>query len=227
MTTVNVEAEIASLTSRIKTRKEEAKDYRDEGDFRSAINILNEAVAMMRNSPLYPGLQGSGPATPSEKTLALHLADCLGMIGGNYRRMGDLDEALRQFELGRVYEEADRLDVNSSYNLVNAITLPLEKRSMTVTEQHDSLKRAVAAIDRQVHGERRNDRWAWADLGLCQLLLGDIEAARNSYRRMQDLGDSETARSVLAVMRRLQGALEDSDPKAANWLRRGVLLFET
>src|SRR5262249_30282884 len=126
MTTVNVEAEISSLTTRVKTRKEEAKDYRDEGDIPSAINVLKEAVAMNPNSPLYPGVQSSGPATPSEKTLAAQLTDCLGMLGGNYRRMNDLDEALRQFELGRVYEEAERLDVNSSYNLVNAITLPLE-----------------------------------------------------------------------------------------------------
>lgn len=228
MTIVNAEAEIAGLTSRVKARKEEAKDYRDEGDIPAAIQVLEEAVTLLRNSPLHAGLQqGSGPATPSEKTLASHLADCLGMIGGNLRRLDRLVEALKHFELGRVYEEEDRLDVNSSYNLVNAISLPLEMRSKTATEQREALLRAIAAIDRQVRGERRSDRWAWADLGQCQLLLGDASAARGSYQRVITLGDAETIRSVLTVLRRLLGAVADSDPKVGEVLRQGIEFIES
>lgn len=82
--------------------------------------------------------------------------------------------------------------------------------------------RAIAAIQRQVNlEERRNDRWAWADLGECQLLLGDLEGAKTSYKRVRELGNADTVASVVSVLRRLQKALE-SDSKAREALKQGI-----
>src|SRR4030095_16481609 len=198
----NAEQEIARLTSRVKLRKEEAKDLREDGDITGAIETLTEAVAALTASPLHENLELAIDATAPQRALAGHLADCLGMIGGNYRRLNRLEEALVAFERGRTYEEAERFQLTSSYNMVNAITLPLEMRSRTTEQQHDALERAVAAINRQVKGPRRGDRWAWADLGQCQLVLGDLESAEKSYKRVRDLGDDDTLRSLVAVRRR-------------------------
>ena len=221
----NAEHEIARLNLQVKLHKEEARALRDEGDLAGAIDALQDVVTMLTASPFYADLLSSSqPALPAEKILAMHLADCLGMIGGNYRRLNHLDEALASFERGRTFEEADRLDVSSSYNLVNAVTLPLEMEARTAAQQHDLLRRAVASIDRQVRGERRNDRWAWADLGQCQLLIGDLESASKSYQRVRALGTEDTMASIVAVLRRLAGALEARDPQVAAWLREGVAL---
>ena len=103
------------------------------------------------------------------------------MLGGNHRRLEQLDRALLAFQDGARIEAADRLEVLSSYNLVNAIVLPIEMKDSTATQQRSALRKAVEAIARQVHGARRNDRWAWADLGQCQLLLG--EAGGNPFER--------------------------------------------
>ena len=217
--------EIARVNLQVKLHKEEAKALRDEGDLAGAIDTLQDVVTMLAASPFYPDLLSSSqPASPAEKILATHLADCLGMIGGNYRRLNRLDEALASFERGRTFEEADRLDLTSSYNLVNAVTLPLEMQARTAAQQHDPLRRAVAAIDRQVRGERRNDRWAWADLGQCQLLIGDLESAAKSYQRVRALGTEDALESIVAVLRRLAGALEAREPQVAAWLREGVSL---
>lgn len=215
-------ADLASVAARVKARKEEAKDCRDAGDLAGAVDVLAQTVAMLKASRWYASMSGDAEVGAGEKALAAHLADCLGMLGGNHRRMNALDLALEAFEDGSRWERDARLDVQSSYNLVNAIVLPLEMGRSTATVQRDGLRQAVEAIGRQVHGARRNDRWAWADLGQCQLLLGDLPAARTSYARMRSLGDADTLRSALPVLQRLQEALRESDPAIAAALAAGV-----
>ena len=64
--------------------------------------------------------------------------------------------------------------------------------------QRPFIEKAVSALSRQVRGERRSDRWAWADLAQCQLLLGDQAGTLQSYGRVRDLGDDDTVASVTA-----------------------------
>ncbi len=215
-------ADLAGLAARVKARKEEAKDCRDAGDLAGAVAVLTQTVAMLQASRWYASMSGDAEVGAGEQALAAHLADCLGMLGGNHRRMNALDLALATFVEGSRWERDERLDVQSSYNLVNAIVLPLEMGRSTATAQRRSLRQAIEAIVRQVHGARRNDRWAWADLGQCQLLLGDVAAARASYARMRSLGDADTLRSALPVLQRLQDALRERDPSIAAALAEGI-----
>lgn len=213
---------LPSLAARVKARKEEAKDCRDAADLPGAVAVLEQTVAMLRASPWHTTLFDDGPASEGEKALAAHLADCLGMLGGNHRRLEQLDRALLAFQEGARVEAAERLEVLSSYNLVNAIVLPIEMKRSTATQQRTSLREAVEAIARQVHGARRNDRWAWADLGQCQLLLGEGGDAHNSYARMRSLGDADTLKSVLPVLQRLLDALRGRDDPIADALAQGI-----
>ena len=157
-------------------------------------------------SPLAAGLETATAPSKLMRDLATQLADCLGMLGGNYRRQGRWKEAQAAFERGRVYEESPSLEVMSSYNLVNAITLPIESDAQAWDAQLPFIEKAVSAVSRQVRGERRSDRWAWADLAQCQLLLGDEAGALQSYGRVRDLGDDDTVASVTAVLERLGSA---------------------
>jgi tetratricopeptide (TPR) repeat protein len=222
VTTFNAETEISRLTSIAKLRKEEAKDFRDDGEIESAIQTLEDAIEALDRSPLSNRLLETDAPSGPQKKLAFQLADCLGMLGGNYRRRDQFKEALAAFTRGQAIEESEKLEVPSSYNLVNAITLPLEFDRETLLQQEAALERAIAAIQRQVKlEERRNDRWAWADLGECQLLLGDLEGAKTSYKRVRELGNADTFASVLAILRRLLKALE-ADPKASEALKQGI-----
>lgn len=206
MSTLSVEQDVARLVARAKRDKEDAKDHRDDGDIAAAVEVLEETVKALDASPLAAGLLTATEPSKPMRDLATQLADCLGMLGGNYRRQGRLQEAQDAFERGRVYEESPTLEVMSSYNLVNAITLPIESDGAALNAQRPFLEKAVAALGRQVHGERRNDRWAWADLAQCQLLLGNEADALQSYSRVRDLGDEDTVASVTGVLERLANA---------------------
>jgi tetratricopeptide (TPR) repeat protein len=228
MNVPDAEMEIERLTTRVKAAKEEAKDLRDDGDAPGAIVVLQDAVARMEKSPLAAELGADSPESEPVRRLATHLADCLGMLGGNYRRNGELERAQQAFERGRVYEQSSRLGVDSSYNLVNAMTLPLEsRRGMKAADLADELRAAIGAIERQVKGNRRKDRWAWADLALCRLLLGQRDEALRNYERARDLGDEETILSIVAVLERLHTAVRQSDPGTAAYLSEAITLLRS
>ena len=225
MNVSDAEMEIERLISRIKAAKEEAKDLRDDGDASGAILVLQDAVARMDGSPLAVDLDSREPSEPVRR-LAAQLADCLGMLGGNYRRNGELEHAQAAFERGRVYEQSGTLGVDSSYNLVNAITLPLESRPrLKASDLADELRAAIGAIERQVKSNRRTDRWAWADLAQCRLLLGQRDEAMENYKRVTNLGDEETARSIVAVLERLRAAVLESDPRTAAHLNEAIAML--
>jgi tetratricopeptide (TPR) repeat protein len=218
--------EIERIASSVKAAKEEAKDLRDDGDVPGAIMVLQDAIGRMEASPLAATLGNVAPSEPVRR-LAAQLADCLGMLGGNYRRSGELESAQQAFERGRVYEQSSHLGVDSSYNLVNAITLPLESRSVRAADLADELLAAVGAIERQVKGNRRTDRWAWADLAQCRLLLGQRDEALRSYERARDLGDEETIRSIVTVLKRLRESVQLSDPATAAHLSEAITLLRS
>lgn len=206
MSTISYDQELARLVWRAKRDKEEAKDLRDDGDIAGAVDLLKKTVETLEASPVTAGLENDVAPSRLMCELATQLADCLGMLGGNHRRLGQLAEAQRCFERGRRFEESPALGIMSSYNIINAITLPIESDSSALVRQRATLESAVEAISRQVRGERRNDRWAWADLAECQLLLGDQEAALQSYGRVSALGDEDTVKSVVSVLARLSRA---------------------
>jgi tetratricopeptide (TPR) repeat protein len=212
----NAEMEIIRLERLAKAAIEEAKDQRDDDNVPGAIAVLRDIVKSLYESPLAAELGADGPAGEPVRRLAKQLADCLGMLGGNYRRIGELERAQEAFERGRVYEQSSRLGVDSSYNLVNAITLPLESRQgVKAADLADKLRAAIEAIERQVNGNRRVDRWAWADLAECRLLLGDLDEALRNYERARDLGNRETIRSIVNVLERLHLAVQQCDPSTA------------
>jgi len=148
------------------------------------------------------------------------------MIGGNYRRLKRFEDAISDFERGRQYEEDGRFEVNSSYNLINEIVLPIEEGMKTAADQRGKLQAAAAVLEQQVRGGRRRDRWAWADLGECLLLLGDLERARSAYDEFISLGDTDSIKSARAVLQRLCAVLVESDGEAAVNVDSGLQQLE-
>jgi tetratricopeptide (TPR) repeat protein len=213
MTSYNEEQEAARLVARAKRDKEEAKDLREDNDIAGAIEVLTEAVKAFDESPIVAGIEAAAGASKPLHDVATQLADLLGMLGGNYRRLGQLGEAQACFDRGSRLEGSPLFEIMSSYNLINAITLPIENDPQSLNSQREAMERAVAAIEKQVAGERRNDRWAWADLAQCQLLLDRMDDALRSYARVRSLGDDDTFSSVIGVLERLSAAVPALDPR--------------
>lgn len=214
------QAEADRLTSTSKLRKLQAKNLRDDDKVLDAVQVLVSAIQELESNGLndWESELDQLPEVVSAQvqSVAFQLADCIGMLGGNYRRLGQpkLRDAQDQFDRGSRLEAAPALGIMSSYNTVNAVTLPLERGTRSVADQADELRQAVGTIERQVRGVRRPDRWAWADLGQCHMLLGDVERAIGCYRHALALGDDATVQSIRPVLERLRAALTPRDGAA-------------
>lgn len=214
--------DLDAVLRKVDAHIEEAKLNRDDGEYEDAIKELEAAVHLLDQSG-WREEPSNGMLEDGENKVASKLADCLAMIGGNLRRLDRLQDALVKFERGRRFEQDQRYGVNSSYNLVNAITLPIEMGHKTASEQKSELLRAVGALEWQTSkGKRRRDRWAWADYGQCLLLLGDVDQARLTYANFKALAKADEIASHLAVLNRLQKALIDRDPTVAETLGEGI-----
>jgi tetratricopeptide (TPR) repeat protein len=204
---------LAELSAELAILKDEAKLLRDDGKYEGAIEQLTTAIALIDKSRWKPGLAPTSSPSDAQKKMAWHLADCLGMLGGNYRRNHQLEEAIKCFARGSKFEQNPRYGLSSSYNMVNAIVAPIEGGMRDATSQANALRNTVAALKRQIDPEmsdtsRRLDRWAWADLGQCCLLLGRLDEARTAYEKFKDLSDPASIRSSCQVLQNLQRALK-------------------
>ena len=208
---------VSQLIVNVKAHKEEAKFCRDEGNYDDAVVELTQAIELIDSYDWEDSM------AEDKQAIAWHLADCLGMLGGNLRRLNRLEEAAEAFERGGKYESA--MQLNTSYNLVNVIAVRIESGARGMTEQRPELTRAVTALERQVRGERRMDRWAWADLGQCRLLSGDLPGADEAYSRFLELGDAEAVKSAVAVLGRLRDSLKQEDNAIGLLLDKGIELL--
>jgi tetratricopeptide (TPR) repeat protein len=219
------DAERKRLLAKIQEHIELAKTSRDDEDYEDAIEELESAVSLIDGSSWHD--EPSNGMIDGENEIASRLADCLGMLGGNQRRLKRFDDALASFARGRKLEEDRRYGINSSYNIVNAITLPIETGAATASEQADALFKAVQALDFQTtRGKRRLDRWAWADYGECALLLGDLQQATTAYGEFKRLSDNDAVASHVRVLARLRDALQLRDPAVALLVQDGIALLD-
>ena len=225
---------LKDLIPELENLKAEAKLARDDRDYREAIRKLNEAISLADRS----GWDSAGTKLDDTgRKIAWHVSDCWGMIGGNYRRMKDLPAAIECFSKGRTYEQDERYGMEgsgygiaSSYNAVNAIVSPIEALLRDATSQTQALQAAVKTLEQQTldpkYGVRRTDRWAWADLGQCKLLLGEVAGAETAYNQFLRLSDPASIRSSREVLDGLHDALQKMDDPRAATVRMGLDFLE-
>jgi tetratricopeptide (TPR) repeat protein len=220
---ISVTQSADALIARLKTREAEAKQFKLDGDYQDAIDVLSEAIDLIEQSGWRERVDSVKTITDDDRAIAEHLAECYGMMGGNYRALPDgLKSALECFATGRKYEADPRFEIESSYSLVNELIVPIEMGMATAADSRPDLERAVSVLERQVEGPRRLDRWAWADLGECRLLAGNWEGAVEAYKRFKELAEPRQIRSARGVLDGLAEAMDRREPDAAKHVRRGA-----
>ncbi|MFL6417587.1 MAG: hypothetical protein ACJ74Y_18180 [Bryobacteraceae bacterium] len=223
---ISVTQSADALIAKVKTREAEAKQFKLDGDYQDAIDVLSEAIDLIEQSGWRERVDSVEIVNDDDRTVAEHLAECYGMMGGNYRALPDvLKPALECFASGRKYEADPRFDIKSSYSLVNELIVPIEMGVATAASLRPSLERAVSVLERQVQGPRRLDRWAWADLGECRLLAGNSAGAIEAHQRFKELADPRQIRSARMVLERLAEAMRLQEPDSAEQVRRGAELL--
>jgi len=172
---------------KVKRLKNDAKIFRDIGDTASAIAAVDEAIAIVEKE------RKSNPGDADR--LKAELADCLGMKGGILRRANQLQEALQAYKAGLTFEVGD------SYNLTNTLILELLLKPTRMGELKTQIEEGRAEVEKQIQSHRSRQWWAWADLGLLELLTDREDRALDAYTHFSSTGarasDYDSTVSVL------------------------------
>jgi tetratricopeptide (TPR) repeat protein len=206
--------------------KDSAKTNRDFGDFYEALDDLEEAIEILKQE--LAAVEQFGP--PKEETQVLlrqklgsELADCHGMAGGVYRRLGDFARSSAMYEAGRGYEQDPAYGLVDSYNLTNSIVVQILADGRNLFTLHQEILNAAETVDRQVEEKRREQWWAWCDVGVLALLNRNSERAREAYRRFKEKGAlAKHFDSTIEVLEGLRDALKPVEPSISSSISDAV-----
>jgi hypothetical protein len=114
-----------------------------------------------------------------------------------------------------------------SYNLTNWIVLRILSGEVEVAELSGDVANGVRVIEEQVGGTRRDQWWAWADLGLVSLLAGDYDRAQRAYERFRSAGArAQDYHSTLAVLTQLEPIVRKQSVTLANAFAQATAYLE-
>lgn len=195
----------------------QAQRHSARGEHEDAVRLQLEAVALCREvyDERMQEFEQITAIDDHERHEAAHkLADHYGRLGGFHRRAGQLDFALDSYAYGAKLERDWHLD--DSYNRTNKIVLALLVDPRRLPVLVDEIGQAADLVRSQVDRTRRDQWWAWADLGLLSMLDGRQRDALWAYDHFAEAGARRTDyESTLTVMRELQTHLSGVYPEQA------------
>ncbi len=202
--------EAASLRELAKSQRKRGDAYRKrdrEADalaaFKKGADFLQEAVLKLKAA--------DGGDVPTD------LAETYGALGGLLRRIGDArqDDALQAYSDGARLEKD--FNLSSTYNRLNAIKLNLLKGKRSLAE----LENEIALLANSIEGNLRTDSelresgWAYADLGDCYVLSGNLDDAKDAYEKFIKKAEINSPESTLMILGQLaEKLIELRDPLA-------------
>lgn len=207
--------------------QQEARRLRKKKQPAEALEALREAIDQLEKENAVLDEQADedpGWVEEQRRSVFKELAECHGVCGGILRRLGQLEESVAAYEQGRRYEQDPSYGVEDSYNLVNALVVPLlEDPHRLAGDLGDQLRLAAKTVHRQAIGSRRLDYWAHADLARCHLLLGRREEALQALDKFVETGGvKDGLDTTVQMLEELAEALSAAGLEESELLRAGV-----
>lgn len=212
-----VEAAISSSNRRSKGASRE--------ELLKLIDELKDAVSHIEASGWAQSVRARTGNLDERQGAAALWANCLGMIAGHYRRLGDLEAAFEPLEQGARLELDPELRMKSSYCATNRISMLIEAGKRKAADLSSEVGDAITLLKRQTiaGGLRATDPWAHADLAQLLLLQGDVAAAKSAYDNFAKLAKKPSEMdSALRVLNLLEQALEAMQDNAAEAVKSGA-----
>lgn len=189
--------EVLKEVSRLKGSAQTDREFED---YDSALQTLDDATTLL--DPLLSEIKKVKDTEQVEHyetlrfKLARELSDCYGMKGGIYRRLGALDLAENMYEKGAQYEQG--FNIPDTYNRTNVIVLKLLRDPNKLEALGEMIRASRNLVQDQVNGKNKNKWWAWADFGLLNLLIANLEdsehpgffrnEAHSAYEKFKETG---------------------------------------
>jgi tetratricopeptide (TPR) repeat protein len=233
----NQRREIDNLLRQSKLRTTSGDEKYETGQRDVALEEYNEALRLVngvidRLTAVFRDVQGERGALPEELTrerneIAKLLADCYGRRGGILRRKGDRQQALESYHQGRVLEQDPQYRIVDSYNLTNAVLLPLLIEPGSVGRRQEEVRQTAETVEKQIRSKRGDQWWAWADLGLLSLLSHNPARAREAYAKFADTGARPMDyRSTIKVLKEYQEELAAVSPDVTAAIEDAILFLK-
>jgi hypothetical protein len=217
-----------------KKTKAKALRLRDQLNFDEAVSLLRKAELSL-NQELEVEIRDRGEARPEqhELDLALQLTHIRGSLGGVFRRQGVradkadqrnpfFQQSVKAYDAGYDVEQAYRRDTDS-YTLVQRLVARVMLEPAAVAAQtvvvrlpvRSELQTAAATIRAQTQPgrSREKDEYAFGDLSLVSLLLGENDW-REEMRTFHRMPNADYAingtREVITDIRTVAATSPDS-----------------
>lgn len=233
-------SKLEDIIGQVDSHKVSAETNKAFEDYTEALNDLQAAIDLL--DPKLEELEAADPKDverlqPWRLRFARELADCYGMRGGNYRRLGKLERAEEMYEKGSDLEE--KYAIPDTYNRTNFIVLQL----LRAPNRHEALGSMIVGardiVQDQVNGKNINKWWTWADFGLLNLLSVNLKAterqtpeetedskkhhqetAHRAYRRFKETGaEREHFQSTISVLEQLYKGFKEIDEATASLIK--------
>ena len=219
---------MSDLLGQIRQKQEEARSYRKKGDalrkvgredaareaFNAGADSLKAALDMLK-----PGATQIAVAKPpldgEQKGVLDELVETYGARGGMLQRLGFLKDASKSYSEGAVLEQ--KFDLPGTYNRLNAVKYSLLAGEARLGELEPRIRELAAHIEASLLADKSlNDSgWAWADLGDCMALLGNVQEARGAYLTFIAKAEIKSPERTLDILKEIASKLgETADPDA-------------
>jgi tetratricopeptide (TPR) repeat protein len=191
---------------------------RTVAEYRAGVRVFEEVLQLLKDPRWYRLEEfSSDTVLPSDQlAIAKELVEAWGARGGLLRRLGESRAALDSYIEGAKVE--NKFVPRSTYNRVNVVKYALLAglRSLAEIEQEISSLEKLLTDQLAKDQELSDSGWAWADLGDCRALLGDVPGAERAYRTFVDKARSNAPNTTLEVLREIVSKLDETrDPRAA------------
>jgi tetratricopeptide (TPR) repeat protein len=217
----------------IHQKQDEARSYRKKGDalrkagedaaareaYRDGLQVLDAALKLLEVDEIsVADQQPSGELG----TVLGELVETFGARGGMLQRLGEVKEASESYSQGALLEEKYHLP--STYNRLNAIKYRLLAGNTPLRNLEPKIRDLANHIVSTLETNKSlsDSGWAWADLGDCLALLGDLDEARKAYATFVSKAEIKSPERTLDVLKQIASTLTAENDPEADRLQQGI-----
>ena len=224
----------------VRDLQDQAKAFRKKGDalrrvgrkdaaieaYNAGATALTDALKILE--PVKDQLAQTTSPVPVQLEAPLNeLVETFGALGGMLQRLGLLEASLENYSEGGALES--RFGLSSTYNRLNAVKCLLLAGRRQLRELDPQLRELATQIEINLRRDKSlNDSgWAWADLGDCLALLGNLEEARKAYSSFISKSEIKSPGRTLEILKEIASKLEKAADPDASRLQNAITILQS